>query len=150
MKIQIISRLPSSVAKLDIPGPFTRILQDHLGLIYPVNWQMPGTRIYGGWRVIHFGINAPAADIKWLFDAINDAGILDWRIEAGQNFKIERDSVTGEPIAGQVYKPVPSAMVDWLEDIILYDGDGNPIGTGRPVAGVSMHTYDGADPWVWA
>lgn len=133
---------------------------------------MPGTRVYSGWRVIHFAVNTLAADTKWLFDVVNDAGVLDWRIEAGQDFclthtptpiyELDENSnpvldedgnpiqIGEEDVVTGVYKPVPAAFVNWLEDIPVYDEDGVQIGTERPVVGHPLHAYDGADPWVWA
>lgn len=158
MKLQIISTVPSTVATSDVPGAMARILRNHFNFIVPDSWQMPGTRVYAGLRAVHFALDTlddtKPADVKWFFETVQAAGVLDWEIIAGQKFRLTPIYDDSEPPVQTgwdgLFIPVPQAFVHMLQDIPIYDEDGIQIGTERPVVGHPLHTYDGADPWVWA
>ena len=146
MKQQILVSVPDATDFAQIPAPIQELFQ-HIGVeIPPGGWTMPGTRVHEGRRLCHFMSAATPATIEWFVSILNAAGGFGWTVEAAQNFKTPPiiDPVTEEITGyGGVHKKAPLSLVDYLNDVM--DGE-TPV---RPIAPCAMHTFAGADQWMW-
>ena len=106
---------------------------------------MPGTRQYEGRAACHITYDGDLQELQ-------DSFLPPMTVVAAQEYHLTYDyddegNVIGGPYGVEI--PVPESFIDYLPDIVEYDDDGNEIGRTRPVAPVPLHTFGGADQWVW-
>ena len=106
---------------------------------------MPGTRQYEGDAACHITYDGDLQELQ-------DSFLPPMNVVAAQEYRLTYDydddgNVIGGPHGVEI--PVPLSFVDYLPDLVEYDEDGNEVGRQRPTAPVPMHTFAGADQWVW-
>jgi len=143
MKQQIIVSIPDATSFDALPAEMKELF-GLLGIVSVPDWKMPGTRVFSGRRLTHLMSTATPATIEWLLAMLDATSGSDWHVEAAQDWELERD-VDGN-ITGGVYRPVPLSLLDYVED--QFDEAGNAL--PRPTAPVPLHTFSGAEQWVWA
>jgi hypothetical protein len=100
---------------------------------------MPGTRQYEGDAACHITYDGDLQELQ-------DAFLPPMTVVAAQRYKL---TYSDDGTVHGVEIPVPLDFVDFLPDIVEYDGTGKEIRRVRPTAPCPLHVFAGADPWVW-
>jgi len=136
MKLQMLCTVPEG-AQVPPNRPFS----------IPPSGTMPGTITANGKIALHVGTSETFEE----FEANLPPA---WKIIAAQAFTLTYDydeedgSIIGGPHGVEV--PVPHSFVTYLPDHVEYDEEGNETSSTPAQPGELMHTFAGADQWVWA
>jgi hypothetical protein len=110
-------------------------------------WQMTGTRVYNGRKLILFVSIIPHKHLDKHIKMFNGSYGVGWTIEAAQSWTVKPiyDADGNQTGWDGVYKALPATLNEYLADIV--DDQGN---TSRPQAPYHYSSFDGASGWVEA